>query len=75
MPPVREPLALRSLLLVGLPLESTFLNVALVGARTPGEVEANMTALDVEFDDDALKAIDAVFERNEVDTKPDVWVE
>ena len=56
-------------------LANPVLNVALVGARTPGEVEANMTALDVEFDDDALKAIDAVFERNEVDTKPDVWVE
>jgi len=56
-------------------LANPVLSVALVGARTPGEVEANMAALDVEFDADALQAIDAVFDRYEVDTKPDVWVE
>ena len=56
-------------------LANPVLSVALVGARTPDEVEANMAALDVEFDADALQAIDAVFDRYEVDTKPDVWVE
>jgi aryl-alcohol dehydrogenase-like predicted oxidoreductase len=56
-------------------LANPVLSVALVGARTPGEVEDNMAALDVEFDAKALQAIDAVFARYEVDTKPGVWVE
>ncbi|MCH7566879.1 MAG: aldo/keto reductase, partial [Nitrospirae bacterium] len=41
-------------------LANPVLSVALVGARTPGEVEANVAALEVEFDADALQAIDAV---------------
>jgi aryl-alcohol dehydrogenase-like predicted oxidoreductase len=56
-------------------LSNPVLSVALVGARTPAEVEDNMSALDVNFDDDALQAIDAVFDRHSVNTKPDVWVE
>ena len=62
-------------LALGWVLANPVLSVALVGARTPGEVEANVAALDVAFDPDALQAIDAVFARYEVDTKPDVWVE
>jgi len=34
-----------------------------------------MAALDVEFDSDSLLTIDSVFDRYEVDTSPDVWVE
>ncbi|MEE2753117.1 MAG: aldo/keto reductase [Candidatus Latescibacterota bacterium] len=56
-------------------LANPVLSVALVGARSLGEVEDNVAALDVEFDTDALQAIDAVFARYGVDTKPDVWVE
>lgn len=56
-------------------LANPILSVALVGARTPAEVEDNMAALDVSFDDEALRAVDAVFERHSVDTRPDVWVE
>ena len=56
-------------------LSNPVLSVALVGARTPAEVEANMGALDVEFSDDQPKAIQAVFDRNHVDTQPDIWVE
>jgi len=56
-------------------LSNPALSVALVGARTAGEVEANMGALNVEFSEAALKAIDAVFERYGIDTRPAIWVE
>ncbi len=56
-------------------LSHPVLSVALVGARTAGEVEANMGALDVEFSEETLNAIDRVFERYQVDTRPDIWVE
>ena len=56
-------------------LSNPALSVALVGARTAGEVEANMGALDVEFSDDTLQVIDAVFDRYNVDTRPNIWVE
>lgn len=56
-------------------LSNPTLSVALVGARTAGEVEANMGALEVEFSDDDLRAIDAAFERYQVDTRPAIWVE
>jgi aryl-alcohol dehydrogenase-like predicted oxidoreductase len=56
-------------------LSNPTLSVALVGARTAGEVEANMGALEVEFSEATLKAIDMVFERNGIDTRPAIWVE
>ena len=56
-------------------LANPVLSTALVGARTPGEVESNLDALDVKFDADALQAIDAVFDRHNVNTRPDLWVE
>ena len=56
-------------------LSNPVLSVALVGARTAAEVEANMGALEVEFSQDDLRAIDAVFERHHVETRPDIWVE
>lgn len=56
-------------------LSNPVLSVALVGARTAGEVEANIGALEVEFSDADLNAINAVFDRYDVDTQPDIWVE
>ena len=56
-------------------LANPALSVALVGARTPAEVEDNMSALDITLDADALSAIDAVFDKHGVDTRPDIWVE
>lgn len=56
-------------------LANPTLSVALVGARTAGEVDANMGALEVEFSEADLRAIDAVFARHHIDTQPDIWVE
>jgi aryl-alcohol dehydrogenase-like predicted oxidoreductase len=56
-------------------LSNPVLSVALVGARTPAEVEANLGALDVSLSRDEHVAIDAVFSRHGVDTRPPVWVE
>lgn len=56
-------------------LANPVLSTALVGARTSKEVEDNINALDLALDDDALQAINAVFDRYDVNTKPDVWVE
>jgi aryl-alcohol dehydrogenase-like predicted oxidoreductase len=56
-------------------LSNPVLSVALVGARTAGEVDANMGALNVEFSQADLQAIDTVFARHGVDTQPDIWVE
>jgi aryl-alcohol dehydrogenase-like predicted oxidoreductase len=51
------------------------LSVALVGARTASEVDANMEALEVEFSEADRQAIDMVFERYGIDTRPALWVE
>jgi aryl-alcohol dehydrogenase-like predicted oxidoreductase len=56
-------------------LSNPVLSVALVGARTAAEVDANMGALDVEFSEADLQAIDMVFTRHSIDTRPDIWVE
>jgi aryl-alcohol dehydrogenase-like predicted oxidoreductase len=56
-------------------LSNPTLSVALVGARTPAEVEANIGALQVEFSSAERQAIDAVFARHNIDTQPDIWVE
>jgi aryl-alcohol dehydrogenase-like predicted oxidoreductase len=56
-------------------LSNPVLSVALVGARTAGEVDANMGALEVEFSEADRNAIDAVFARHRIDTRPDIWVE
>jgi aryl-alcohol dehydrogenase-like predicted oxidoreductase len=56
-------------------LSNPTLSVALVGARTGGEVEANMGALNVEFSEVTLKAIARLFERYGIDTQPAIWVE
>jgi myo-inositol catabolism protein IolS len=56
-------------------LSNPVLSVALVGARSAGEVDANMGALKVEFSEADLQAIDRVFARHNIDTRPDIWVE
>ncbi|MEE8042290.1 MAG: aldo/keto reductase [Pseudomonadales bacterium] len=56
-------------------LSNPAVSVALVGARTPQEVEANMGALDFALSDDDKAAIDAAFAEHHVDTQPNVWVE
>ena len=56
-------------------LSNPTLSVALVGARTAGEVDANMGALEVEFSEADRQAIDMVFERYSIDTRPAIWVE
>jgi len=56
-------------------LANPVVSVALVGARTPEEVEANVGAADLALDESDLRAIDEVFARHGVDTRPDVWVE
>ena len=56
-------------------LSNPTLSVALVGARKPEEVEANMGALGWSLSEAELTVLDAAFNRYGVDTRPDVWVE
>ncbi|MCZ6635966.1 MAG: aldo/keto reductase [bacterium] len=56
-------------------LSNPTLSVALVGARKPEEVEANMGALGWSLSEAELTVLDAAFDRYGVDTRPDVWVE
>lgn len=56
-------------------LSNTAVDIALVGARTPAEVEANMGALEFEITNEISSRIDAVFDSYNVDTRPDVWVD
>jgi aryl-alcohol dehydrogenase-like predicted oxidoreductase len=56
-------------------LANPVISTALVGARTPEEVELNMGALGWALSEEDLAAMDAVFDKYSVDTQPDVWVE
>ncbi len=56
-------------------LSNPVVSVALVGARTPAEVEANMHAPELTLSADDRQIIDAVFAKYGVDTQPDVWVD
>ena len=56
-------------------LSNPVVSVALVGARNPAEVEANLGALEYELSEEDKDVIDAVFVRHGVNTHPDVWVE
>ena len=56
-------------------LSNPAISVALVGARKPEEVEANMGALDISLSDSEKEEMDAVFAGHGVDTQPDIWVE
>jgi aryl-alcohol dehydrogenase-like predicted oxidoreductase len=62
-------------LALGWVLSNPAVSVALVGAREPAEVEANMGALDWVLNDEVKKSIEKIFDEHGVDTKPDLWVE
>lgn len=50
-------------------------STALVGCRTVSEVEDNVGALGWSIDDADLAEIDAIFERHDIDTTPEFWIE
>ncbi len=56
-------------------LSNPVISTALVGVRKPEEVASNVGALDVTLSEDDQRAIDAVFEKYAVDTRPDIWME
>jgi aryl-alcohol dehydrogenase-like predicted oxidoreductase len=56
-------------------LSNPVTSVALVGARNPREVEANLGALGWTLTEADRAEIDAVFDAYGIDTCPDVWVE
>ncbi len=56
-------------------LSNPVISTALVGVRKPEEVVSNMGALELTLSEDDKCAIDAIFEKYEVDTRPDMWVE
>ncbi len=56
-------------------LSNPLVGVALVGFRHPGEVSLNLDGLDWTLDPAALERIQAVFDKHNVDTAPDIWVE
>jgi aryl-alcohol dehydrogenase-like predicted oxidoreductase len=56
-------------------LSNPVISVALVGARRPAEVEANMGALSWPLTEADKAEIDAVFEAHGVDTCPDIWLD
>ncbi len=56
-------------------LSNPAISVALVGARTPEEVEANMGALKITLNETDREELDGVFAAHGVDTQPDIWVE
>ena len=51
-------------------LSNPVVSVALVGARTAAEVEANLGAVDLKLSAEDKAAIDAVFNEHDVDTQP-----
>src|SRR5262245_35958561 len=50
-------------------------STALVGCRTVAEVEDNVGAIGWSISDADLAEIDAIFERFDIDTSPDFWIE
>ena len=50
-------------------------STALVGCRKAAEVEDNVGALGWDIAQDDFAEIDAIFERNGVETCPDMWLE
>src|SRR5215471_11832594 len=50
-------------------------STALVGCRTVAEVEDNVGAIGWSISDADLAEIDALFERFDIDTSPDFWIE
>jgi aryl-alcohol dehydrogenase-like predicted oxidoreductase len=51
------------------------ISTALVGCRNVAELEDNAGALGWTIDDADLAEVDAIFERHEVETVPDYWIE
>ncbi len=56
-------------------LSNPLVGVALVGFRQTKEVELNLDGLDWLLDEGTLDRIQAVFDKHQVDTAPDIWVE
>jgi aryl-alcohol dehydrogenase-like predicted oxidoreductase len=56
-------------------LSNPAVDIALVGARTAAEVEADLSAADFVITDDLKKEIDEVFQKHGVNTRPDAWVD
>jgi aryl-alcohol dehydrogenase-like predicted oxidoreductase len=50
-------------------------STALVGCRTPTEVEDNAGAIGWSIDQADLAEIDSIFDRHGIDTTPDFWIE
>ncbi len=56
-------------------LSNPVISTALVGCRSPSEVNDNIGALDWSISEADMKTIDASFARHGVDPMPDVWLE
>ncbi len=56
-------------------LTNPVISTALVGCRTPAEVEENLGALGWSIADSDMQEIDAIFARHGVNPAPDVWLE
>jgi aryl-alcohol dehydrogenase-like predicted oxidoreductase len=56
-------------------LSNPVVSTALVGCRTPSEVDDNVGALGWAISGADMKSIDAIFARHGVDPTPDVWLE
>jgi aryl-alcohol dehydrogenase-like predicted oxidoreductase len=50
-------------------------STALVGCRTMAEVEDNVGAVGWSISADDLAEMDAIFERHDIDTAPEFWIE
>ena len=51
------------------------ISTALVGCRTVDEVEDNVGAVGWSISDEDLAEMDAIFERHDIDTMPEFWIE
>ncbi len=56
-------------------LSNPLVGVALVGFRHTDEVRLNLDGLDWTLDPAILERIQAIFDKHQVDTAPDIWVE
>lgn len=56
-------------------LSNPVISTALVGCRTPAEVEENLGALGWSLGESDMEEIDAIFARHGVNPVPDVWLE
>lgn len=56
-------------------LTNPVISTALVGCRTPAEVEENLGALGWTISDNDMQKIDEIFARHGVNPAPDVWLE